>query len=59
MGTVILFSSKPTVVGGKFCEKKHQYFLINFDPHNGRLTRKRIAIPKKNVGLWLEFVLLV
>ena len=34
------------------------FLFSNLDPHNStKLNIKRIAIPKKNVGLWLEFAL--
>ena len=31
------------------------FFFRNLDPHNGGFNRKRVAILRKDVGLWLEF----
>ena len=32
-------------------------FFKNFDPPKSRLKRKRVVIPREDVGLWLEFAL--
>ena len=32
-------------------------FLRDLDPHNSGLNRKRVVVPRKNVGLWQEFTL--
>ena len=36
---------------------KIDVFLKHFDVHNSKLNKKGVAVFRKNVGLWLEFVL--
>ena len=42
---------------GKFQTGKIGVFFRNLDACNSRHHKKRNAVPRKNVGLWLEIVL--
>ena len=37
--------------------KNWRFFFRNLNPHNSRFNRKRVVIPRKNVGLRLWFTL--
>ena len=38
---------------------KIDVFFRNLDLYNSRLNKKRVVIPRKNVGLWLEFAFIL
>ena len=40
-----------------FSNRKNWCVFFFSEKHNSRLNRKGVAIPRKNVGLWLEFAL--